>query len=127
VSVNVRPHVSTRWLHELAIPGKPDISSVYASYAFAGVTALGLLLGQATDLWPLFTLGILGVACQLPLLIGVVLAKIRTSLAPSVGHAKMFPQPEPLEEIGWLKAFRGFITTAIVVMAFYLYERGGAV
>jgi hypothetical protein len=112
--------MSTRWLHELAVPGWPDRSSIYASYVLAGVAAAGLFLGRVTELWPLFTLGMLCVGLQLPLLIGIALSKFRASLPPKAGHAKMFADPEPFEEIGWLKAFGGFITTAIVILALYL-------
>ena len=119
--------MSTRWLHELAIPGTPDISSVYASYAFAAVAAAGLLLGCLTDWWEFFTLGLLAVGFQIPLLVGIALAKFRASLPPKVGHARMFPSPEPFEEIGWFKAFGGLIASGIVIIAFFVYERASAV
>ena len=120
--------MSARWLLEqLAIPGSPDLSSVYASYALAGVLAGGLLLGRLTNFWPWFVLGMLAIGFQIPLLIGIALAKFRSSLPPPVGHAKMFPNPEPFKEIGWLKAFGGFMTSAVVIMAFALYEKAGAV
>ena len=119
--------MSTRWLYELAIPGRPDISSVHASYVFAGILAGGLLLGRLTNFWPLFAFGMLAVGFQIPLFIGIALAKFRTLLPPTVGHAKMFPNPEPFKEISWLRAFGGFMTSAIVIMAFALYERVVAV
>ena len=89
--------------------------------------ACGLLLGRLTQFWPLLTLGLLAVGFQIPLLVGIVLAKFRTSLPPAVGHARMFPNPEPFAEIGWLRALGGFITSALVIVVFALYERAIAV
>ena len=119
--------MSTRWLYELADPGNPDISSIYASYVFAAVLSGAFLFSRLIDFWPLFVFGLLAVGFQFPLLIGIALAKFRTSLPSPVGHAKMFPQPEPFAEIGWLKAFGGFITSAAVILVFALYERAIAV
>ena len=119
--------MSTRWLHELAIPGRPDISSVHASYAFAGVVGVALLLAHLTNFWPWFTLAMLAAAFQIPLLIGIALAKFRGSLPTPVGHAKMFPDQEPFNEIGWLRAFGGFITSLVVIAAFALYDKAFAV
>ena len=112
--------MSNRWLHELALPGRPDASSIYASYAFAGMLAVGLLLGRLTGFWPLFAFGMMAIGFQIPLFIGIVLAKLRTSLPPPVGHAAMFRRPEPFAEIGWLRAFGGFITSAAVLCVFAL-------
>ena len=67
--------MSTRWIHELAIPGSPAISSFHASYAFAGILAGSLLLARLTDFWPWFTLAVLAVGLQIPLLIGIALAR----------------------------------------------------
>jgi hypothetical protein len=119
--------MSTRWLHEIGLPGRPDTSSIYASYAFAGILASSLLLARLTNFWPWFTLGMLSIGFQIPLLIGIGLAKFRTSLPETAGHAKMFPHPEPFKDIGWLRAFGGFMTSAAIVALFALYERTVAV
>ena len=119
--------MSTRWIYELAVPGTPDISSVYASYSFAGVLAGSLVLASLFDFWPWFTLGMVAVGLQIPLLIGIVLAKFRASLPAPVGHAQMFPNPEPFSEIGWPRALGGFMTSATVIAAYALYDRTLAV
>ena len=115
--------MSTRWIHELAIPGSPDISSVYASYAFAGVLAASLMLANLFDFWPWFTLGMIAVGLQIPLLAGIALAKSRALLPPPTGQAQMLPNPEPFSEIGWLRALGGFMTSAIVIAAYALYDK----
>lgn len=85
------------------------------------------MLARLTNFWPWFTLAMLAVAFQIPLLIGIALAKFRAPLPPPVGHAKMFPNPEPFKEIGWLSAFGGFMTSAIMIAAYVLYDRAFAV
>jgi hypothetical protein len=119
--------MSTRWIHELAIPGSPDISSVYASYAFAAILAGSLVLARLSSFWPWFTVGLIAVGLQIPLLIGIALAKARASSPPPVGRAKMFPNPEPFAEIGWLRASGGFLTSAALISAYALYDRVFAV
>ena len=119
--------MSLRWASELGIPGNPDISSVHASYVLACILAIGLLLSSLTGFWPWFTVGILAVGFQIPLLIGIVIAKFRTSLPTAVGHAKMFPNPEPYEQIGWLKALGGFLTSAAVIAVYAVYAKVFAV
>ena len=114
--------MSTRWLYELAIPGRPDISSVHASYAFAGVVFASLLLARLTNFWPWFTLAMLAAAFQIPLLIGIALAKLRATLPQPVGHARMFPSPEPLKSVGWLRAFGGFVTSLALFAGYALYD-----
>jgi hypothetical protein len=52
VSATLDRKMSTRWIYELATPGRPDISSVHASYAFADVVAIALLLARLTNFWP---------------------------------------------------------------------------
>src|SRR5262245_58274772 len=106
--------MSTRWLHELAIPGRPDMSSVYACYWLAGIVGLSLLLAHLTDFWPWFTVALLAVGFQIPLVIGIALAKFRAALPEPVGHARMFPDPEPLKDVGLLRAFGGFAASLIV-------------
>jgi hypothetical protein len=69
----------------------------------------------------------LAVGLQLPLLIGVALAKFRGSLPPAVGHARMFPNPRHLDGVGWLQAFGPFLLSVMVLTGFALYERAGAV
>jgi hypothetical protein len=64
---------------------------------------------------------------QIPLLIGIALAKLRASLPSTVGHAKMFPDPEPLKHIGWLRAFGGFMTSLVVIAAYALHDKAFAV
>ena len=119
--------MSMRWLHELAIPGRPDISSVYACYAFATVVGLGLLLAHLTNFWLWFTVALLAVAFQIPLVIGIALAKFRGSLPQPVGHARMFPDPEPLKDVGWVRAFGGFLSSLIAVGLYALYVNAFAV
>lgn len=114
-------------MHELAIPGNPDISSVYASYAFAGILAGSFLLAHLFHFWPWFTLGMIAVGFQVPLLIGITLAKFRASLPAPTGQAGMFPNPEPFAEIGWLRALGGFLTSAVVISVYALYEKAFAV
>ena len=119
--------MSKRWIHELAIPGNPDISSVYASYVFAGILAVSFLLAHLLHFWLWFTLGMIAVGFQVPLLIGITLSKFRASLPPPTGHAEMFPNPEPFAEIGWLRALGGFLTSAAVISVFALSEKAFAV
>lgn len=115
--------MSTRWIQELAVPGRPDVSSIHASYAFAGILAASVILAGALDSWPWFVLGMIAVGFQVPLLAGIVIAKVRISLPPPTGHARMFPDPEPFAEIGWPKAFGGFIASAVVLLAYALHEK----
>jgi hypothetical protein len=119
--------MSTRWLHELAIPGRPDISSVYACYSFASVVGLGLLLAHLTHFWPWFSLALLATGFQIPLVIGIALAKFRTALPQPVGHARMYPDPEPLKAVGWLRAFGGFLASITVIGLYALYVNAFAV
>jgi len=120
-------NMSTRWIHELAIPGNPDISSVYASYAFAGILAGSFLLAHLYHFWPWFTLGMIAAGLQVPLLLGILFAKFRAPLPPPTGHAQMFPDPEPFADIGWLRALGGFMTSAVVISVYALYEKAFAV
>jgi hypothetical protein len=115
--------MSTRWIYELAIPGNPDISSVYASYAFASVLFGSLVLARLFHFWPWFILAMLAVGFQIPLLLGIVWAKVRSSLPPPVGPAQMFPNPEPFAAIGWLKALSGFVISAVTIAVFALIEK----
>jgi hypothetical protein len=102
----LRPHVSTRWLHELAIPGRPDISSVYASYAFAGVAAVGVLpVVHAED--PSGCIRAATVDRHRA-------SENRYVVAVERRPPKMFSHAEPFEEIG-------------VVMVLYLYQIAGAI
>jgi hypothetical protein len=119
--------MSTRWLHELAIPGRPDISSVYACYWFAGVVGLSLLLAHLTDFWPWFTVALLAVGFQIPLVVGIALAKFRAALPQPVGHARMFPDPQPLKDVGWLPAFGGFVASLTVIGLYAVYANALAV
>ena len=119
--------MSQRWISELAIPGNPDTSSIYAGYVFAGILAVALVLARLTDFWEWFIVAMLAVGLQIPLLIGVALAKFRGFLRPAVGHARMFPNPRPLDEVGWLRAFGPFLLSAMVLTGFALYEHAGAV
>ena len=118
--------MSTRWLYELAIPGRPDISSVYACYAFAGVVGLGLALAHVTDFWPWFSLALLAAGLQIPLVVGIALAKLRTALPQPVGHARMFPHPAT-QEVGWLQAFGGFVASLIAIGLYAVYVNRFAV
>ena len=119
--------MSTRWLHELAVPGRPDISSVYACYSFAGVVILGLLLAHLTHFWPWFTLALLAVGFQIPLVVGIALAKVRTALPQPVGHARMYPDEEPLKDVSWLRACGGFLTSLVAIGLYALYANAFAV
>jgi len=118
--------MSTRWLHELAVPGWPDISSVYASYILAATLAIALILGGLWDALaiPCWAAAILSLGLQIPLLIGVLIGKIRTSLPPPTGHFKMFEEPEGLANVGWLRALAGFATSAVVLIAWFLANGG---
>lgn len=113
----------SRWIHELAIPGRPDVSSVHASYAFAAVVLVGLVLARLTTFWPWFTLAMLAFLLQLRLQVGIVLAKLRATLPPPVGHAEMFPEPQPLKNISWLRACGGFLASIALIAAYALSER----
>jgi hypothetical protein len=115
--------MSTRWIHELAIPGRPDVSSIYASHALAGMLAASVVLARVFDFWPWFVLGMIAVGLQIPLLADIVLAKVRSSLPPPAGHAQMFSGPEPFAEIGWPKALGGFVSSAAVLLAYALYDK----
>ena len=114
-------NMSTRWIHNLSGTGVPDISTVYASYVLSGALIIGLLLGATFHWWPLLLVAILAAGFQIPLLFVIALEKIRTSPPPPTGHAKMFPNPEPLADIGWLKAFGGFIVTAATIGAYLVF------
>ena len=101
--------MSTRWIHELAIPGNPDLSSIWASYVLAVLHAAFASAALMSDVhvvefW-LFAMLFLGL--QLRLLFGVLIAKGRASLPAPTGHAAMFPNPQPLATVGWLRAFGG--------------------
>jgi hypothetical protein len=119
--------MSQRWISELAIPGNPDTSSIYAGYVFAGILAVALVLARLTDFWEWFIVAMLAVGFQLPLLIGVALAKFRRFLPPAVGHARMFQNPRSFDEVGWLQAFGPFLLSVMVLTGFALYEHAGAV
>ena len=119
--------MSQRWISELAIPGSPDTSSIYAGYVFAGILAVALVLARLTNAWEWFVVAMLAVGFQLPLLIGVALAKFRGFLPPAVGHARMLPTPTPLDDVGWLQAFGPFLLSVMVLTGFALYEHAGAV
>jgi hypothetical protein len=119
--------MSTRWLHELAIPGRPDVSSVYACYGFAGVVGLSLLLADITNFWPWFTVSLLAVGFQIPLVAGMALAKFRAALPQPVGHARMFPGPEPLKGVGSLRAFGGFFASLTLIGLYAVYANAFAV
>jgi hypothetical protein len=112
--------MSTRWILNLSATGQPDISTVYASYVLAGTLIIGLLLGATFHWWP-FLVAILAAGFQLPLLFVIALEKIRTLPPPPIAHAEMFPNPEPLADIGWLKAFGGFIITAATIGAYLVF------
>lgn len=118
--------MSTRWLHELAVPGWPDISSVYASYVLAGTLTVAVLLLRLSDalVIPCVFAALLSVGLQIPLLIGVVIGKTRASLPPPTGHFKMFRDPEGLAEVGWLRALAGFAVSAIVLAIWFLISGG---
>jgi hypothetical protein len=119
--------MSRRWISELAIPGNPDTSSIYAGYVFAGILTVALVLARLTDFWEWFIVAMLAVGFQLPLLVGVALVKFRGFLPPAVGHARMFPDPRPLDEVSWLQALGPFLLSAMVLTGFALYEHAGAV
>ena len=119
--------MSQRWISELAIPGNPDTSSIYAGYVFAGILVVALVLARLTDYWEWFIVAMLAVGFQLPLLIGVALAKFRRFLPSAVGHARMFQNPRPFDEVGWLQAFGPFLLSVMVLTGFALYEHAGAV
>lgn len=119
--------MSRRWISELAIPGNPDTSSIYAGYVFAGILGVALVLARVTDSWEWFIVAMLAVAFQLPLLIGVALAKFRGFLPTALGHARMLPNPRPLDEVGWLQAFGPFLLSVMVLTGFALYEHASAV
>jgi hypothetical protein len=116
-----------RWISELAIPGNPDISSIYAGYVLAGILAVALVFARLTDFWQWFIVAILAVGLQLPLLIIVALAKFRGILPPAGAHARMFRIPGPLDGVGWVQAFGPFLLSLMVLTGFALYERAGAV
>jgi hypothetical protein len=120
VGVNVRLLVSTRWIHELAVPGSPDISSVWASYILAllhAVFAALALLNSAhsVEYW---LIAAICVGLQLPLLFGITVAMVRASLPPPTGRAAMFPDPEPLASVRWFIAFGG---VGVIAVAWILF------
>ena len=119
--------MSTRWIHELAIPGRPDISSVYACYSFAGVVVFGLLLAHFTQFWPWFSLALLALGFQIPLVVGIALAKFRAALPQPVGHARMYPDPEPLKDVSSLRAFGGILVSLFAIGGYALYANAFAV
>jgi len=99
------------------------MSSIYASYVLTALLALALATSSLMNSLLLGLLAALSVGLQLPLLIGVIIAKTRTSLPPETGHFSMFPDPEPLANISWARALSGFLATGVLVAVALL--RGG--
>jgi len=117
--------MSTRWIHELAIPGiRPDISSVWASYACALVQLALSLAAVLIHTWfiEFLLLAMVALGLQLPLLLGILIAKARALLPPPVGHAAMFPYSEPLASVGWLRAFGGGLLSLLVLVVFSFHH-----
>ena len=63
---------------------------------------------------------------QIPLAIGIALAKLRAALPQPVGHARMYPDPQPLKEVGWLRAFGGCLASIIAIGLYALYANAFA-
>src|SRR5262245_33564269 len=111
--------MSTRWIHELAIPGRADMSSVYASYFLTAIFVLALAALRFNDSLLLSLAAGLSAGLQLPLLLGVVISKTRAALPPPTGIFGV-PNPTTLADISWTRALAGFAVTGMIIVALLL-------
>jgi len=111
--------MSTRWIRELAVPGRADMSSVYASYVLTAIFGLALTALSYTDSLLLSLAAGLAAGLQLPLLVGVVISKTRAALVPPTGLFGV-RSPPTLGDISWARALIGFVVTGLIVLALLL-------
>lgn len=119
--------MSTRWIHELAIPGiKPDISSVWASYVCALIQCALMLAAFPSHNWSveLWLLAMVAFGLQIPLMLSILIAKVRALSPHPVGHAAMHRVTEPLASVGWFRAFGGGMISLLPFAISFMLNRG---
>ena len=117
--------MSTRWIHELAIPGiKPDVSSVWASYVCALVQCALMSAAFLNHNWTveLWLLAMAAFGLQLPLLLGILIAKVRAMPPHPVGNAAMYRGRESLASVGWFRAFGGGMLSLLPFAISFMLE-----
>jgi hypothetical protein len=98
-----------RWPWAL-MPWRVDHGTLVVSDIIAFIQAFALALCIFEGPWVIFAgpMAMIAFFFQVLISAGIVVTKLRATWPP-VGHAAMYPTPQPIREVSWLKAMRGLL------------------
>ena len=109
-----------RWPWSL-IPGRVDHETLVVSDVLALIQAVALAVCFIDGPWVIFAgpISMIALAFQVLISLGIFMVKLLATWPP-VGHATMHATPQPIRDVSWPRAMRGFVisfATVVVWMA----------
>ena len=104
-----------RWPWSL-IPGRVDHETLIVSDVLAFIQAFSLALCFVDGPWVIFAgpISMIALFFQILISLGIFMVKLLATWPP-VGHAAMYATPQPIRDVSWLRAMRGFLISAVTV------------
>jgi len=106
-----------RWPWSL-IPGRVDRETLVVSDVIALVQFVSAAVCLFDGPWVIFAgpISMIAFAFQVLISLGIFMVKLLATWPP-VGHAAMHAAPQPIRDVSWLRAMRGFLVSLAVVVA----------
>jgi len=100
-----------RWPWSL-IPGRVDHETLIVSDIIAGIQLVALASCLVEGPWVIFAgpISMIALFFQILLSLGIFAVKLLAT-RPPVGHFAMFATPQPIRDVSWPRAMRGFLVS----------------
>jgi hypothetical protein len=105
-----------RWPWSL-IPGRVDHETLVVSDVIALIQVVALAACFIDGPWVIFAapIAMIALAFQVLISLGIFMVKL-LAIWPPVGHAAMHATPQPIRDVSWPRAMRGFLVSLATVI-----------